>query len=174
MLLTEIQETLNKYGLDAARLELEITESAMTSDINRTVEVLDKLSQMGVKLAIDDYGTGFSSLSYLKKFTVDFLKIDKSFVIGMINDLHDASIVRSTIELAHNIGLKVVAEGVEDNETLTLLASMGCEIAQGYYFSRPLSVFELPRWMKNSPWGFSMSPDIDQHIATGSLQNTFH
>lgn len=92
----------------------------------------------------------------------------------MAGDLHDASIVRSTIELAHNIGLKVVAEGVEDNETLAQLASMGCEIAQGYYFSRPLPSSELPRWMKSSPWGFSMSPEMDQQVVSDQAVNTVH
>jgi EAL domain-containing protein (putative c-di-GMP-specific phosphodiesterase class I) len=162
----EIEHILVINKIAASRLELEITEGAMIADINKTMAVLNLLNNAGIQLAIDDYGTGFSSLAYLKKLPVNILKIDKSFVLGMTRDKHDNSIVHSTIELAHNLGLKVVAEGVEDKATIDLLAEMGCEIAQGYYFSRPLSQDALLQLMQDSPWGFSFSNNLPKQITT--------
>ena len=170
----EIEHLLIINKIAASRLELEITESAMIADINKTMEVLNLLSDTGIQLAIDDYGTGFSSLAYLKKLPVNILKIDKSFVLGMTRDKHDNSIVHSTIELAHNLGLKVVAEGVEDKATINQLADMGCEIAQGYYFSRPLSQDALVQWMQNSPWGFSFPSKLHKQLTTTPPPTTVH
>jgi diguanylate cyclase (GGDEF)-like protein len=124
-------------------LILEITESTIMADPGRTVGVLSRLSAMGVGLAIDDFGTGYSSLSYLKRLPVDEVKIDKSFVMNMRTDDNDAVIVRSTVDLAKNLGLKVTAEGVEDRETWDRLVALGCDRAQGYYLSRPLPASKL-------------------------------
>ena len=105
---------------------------------------------MGIKLAIDDYGTGYSSLAYLKRLPVDELKIDKSFVMDMENNENDAVIVRSTIDLAHNLGLKVTAEGVETREAWDTLSVLGCDQSQGYFMGRPMSVEKLDTWLRET------------------------
>ena len=107
---------------------------------------------MGIVLSIDDFGTGYSSLAYIKQLPVNELKIDKSFVMGMSVGENDAVIVRSTIDLAHNLGFKVVAEGVEDEATYHMLAKLGCDVAQGYYISRPLPPGDVEAWIRNSKW----------------------
>src|SRR3569832_1061868 len=135
------------------RLRFEITETAMMADPARAAEILNALGAMGIRLSIDDFGTGYSSLAYLKQLPVAELKIDKSFVIGMALDENDATIVRSTIDLAHNIGLRVVAEGVEDKRTYEMLGELGCDAVQGYYISRPVEPQELLRWLQQPPWG---------------------
>jgi EAL domain-containing protein (putative c-di-GMP-specific phosphodiesterase class I) len=133
------------------QVELEITESVIMVEPARALETLTRLSRMGIFLSIDDFGTGYSSLSYLKKLPVNAVKIDKSFVIHMTEDPDDAQIVRSTIELAHNLGLKVIAEGVETREVWDQLLALGCDEAQGYYMSRPLPAQEMTRWLCESP-----------------------
>ncbi len=148
-------EQLAALQISPRWLELEITESAVMTEPERALEVLTRLSAMGLRIAIDDFGTGYSSLSYLKKLPVNTIKIDKSFVIGMVRDENDAAIVRTSIDLAHNLKLEVVAEGVETEETLKRLSELGCDTAQGHYISRPLSVDELAVWLKQSSWGFS-------------------
>jgi diguanylate cyclase (GGDEF)-like protein/PAS domain S-box-containing protein len=152
-LVERVAELLQRAGGAPNRLALEITESAIMADPNIAMEVLTRLSQMGVRLSIDDFGTGYSSLSYLKRLPVDEIKIDKSFVIGMESDENDAVIVRSTIDLAHNLGLKVIAEGVENQTLWEKLSALGCDEAQGYYMSRPLPMEEVVRWLSKSPWG---------------------
>lgn len=142
-----IQKLLEKRKVRPDNICLEITESAMMADPKRAMNTLTELNQMGIHLSIDDFGTGFSSLAYLKKLPVDELKIDKSFVMGLLTDDNDGIIVRSIIDLAHNLGLKVVAEGVEDKETLDLLGILGCDIAQGYYLSKPVPVDEFSKWL---------------------------
>jgi EAL domain-containing protein (putative c-di-GMP-specific phosphodiesterase class I)/GGDEF domain-containing protein len=132
---------------------LEVTESAMMSDQDRALQVLTQLHDQGFRISIDDFGTGYSSLAYLKKLPVKEIKIDRSFVMEMIRDKSDLMIVRTTIDMAHNLGLEVVAEGVEDQETLDQLREMGCDIAQGYYMSRPVPVSDLEKWLEESPWG---------------------
>ena len=136
-----------------SRLRFEITETAMMADPARAAEILNALGAMGIRLSIDDFGTGYSSLAYLKQLPVAELKIDKSFVMGMATDENDATIVRSTIDLAHNIGLRVVAEGVEDKRTYEMLVELGCDSVQGYYISRPVAPEELLRWVQQPPWG---------------------
>jgi EAL domain-containing protein (putative c-di-GMP-specific phosphodiesterase class I) len=131
---------------------LEITESAIMADPQRALGILNELHDMGLRLSIDDFGTGYSSLAYLKKLPVSELKIDKSFVTNMENDRDDAIIVHSTIDLAHNMGLTVVAEGVENLATLDMLQSLGCDFLQGYYISRPLPVGALLQWIEKSSW----------------------
>ena len=152
---SKITAALEKHRLDAKWLELEITESAVMDDTMRTVQVLADLDKLGTRISIDDYGTGYSSLSYFRKLPLDDLKIDKSFVIGMGKNHEDATIVRSTIEMGHELGLYVVAEGVEDRETWEKLTQLGCDAAQGYYMSRPLSSEDLLKWLRESPWGIA-------------------
>jgi diguanylate cyclase (GGDEF)-like protein len=149
----EVAKLLSQCGVEPNRLELEITESSIMSDPQRAREILIRLSAMGIRLAIDDFGTGHSSLAYLKQLPVHTLKIDKSFIINMTNDENDLVIVQSTIDLAHNLGLEVVAEGVETEEVWNKLKLLGCDLAQGYWRGRPvpaedldyaMSIIELP------------------------------
>ncbi|QGZ64735.1 putative bifunctional diguanylate cyclase/phosphodiesterase [Paraburkholderia acidisoli] len=139
---------LEKHGVPPAWIWIEITESAIMDDPNHAIETLDRLHALGIRLSIDDFGTGYSSLSYLKRMPVDELKIDKSFVMGMQHHKDDETIVRSTIDLGHNMGLKVVAEGVEDEELMTRLRTLRCDLVQGYHLSRPLPPAKLELWLK--------------------------
>jgi diguanylate cyclase (GGDEF)-like protein len=148
-LFTKLMET---YAVSPHCMVLEITESAIMADPQRALGILNELHDMGLRLSIDDFGTGYSSLAYLKKLPVSELKIDKSFVTNMENDRDDAIIVHSTIDLAHNMGLTVVAEGVENLATLDMLQSLGCDFLQGYYISRPLPVGALLQWIEKSSW----------------------
>jgi len=145
-----ISYLLADYDVPASYLVIEISESAMLIDPTHAIDILNKLDAMGVRIAIDDFGTGFSSLGYLKKLPVDELKIDKSFVIDMIDNENDAVIVRSTIDLAHNLGLKVVAEGVETQEIYELLQILDCDMAQGYYMSKPVSADGILKILKEN------------------------
>jgi diguanylate cyclase len=128
---------LERTGVEPERLELEITEGVIMADPVRVRSVVEQLKETGVRIAIDDFGTGYSSLSYLKSLPVDVIKIDRSFVMGMMEDESDRAIVRSTIDLAHNLGLSVVAEGVESQAALEELARYGCDVAQGFFIGRP-------------------------------------
>ncbi|MCW9004806.1 MAG: EAL domain-containing protein [Gammaproteobacteria bacterium] len=143
-----IKSLLTTYNLDAKYLILEITESAVMTQPENSLRVLTQLHEIGLKLSIDDFGTGYSSLSYLKRLPVNELKIDYSFVSSMSNDDNDAVIVRSIIDLAHNLGLTVVAEGVENQETLDILEILRCNQAQGYHLSKPISAEEFEQWLK--------------------------
>jgi diguanylate cyclase (GGDEF)-like protein len=145
----QVASLLEEWGVDHDLLEFEITESTMLADPVRTKLILDKLSAMGIRLAIDDFGTGYSSLAYLKRLPVDEIKIDRSFVMHMSDDADNATIVRSTIDLGRNLGLEVVAEGVETEEVWNTLSSLGCTIAQGYYLSRPVPPNELRDWLRD-------------------------
>jgi diguanylate cyclase (GGDEF)-like protein len=142
-----VAELLDKWRLAPGSLELEITENTIMADPFRAMQVLRRLNEMGVKLSIDDFGTGYSSLAYLKRLPVDAVKIDKSFVLGMSDDDNDGAIVRSTIDLARNLGLHVVAEGVETSEIWSELRDLGCDFAQGYLLSRPLPAEDLTAWL---------------------------
>ena len=144
----QVAALLAKWKIDARYLELEITESTMLTDPVRTTRVLERLSAMGIRLSIDDFGTGYSSLSYLSRLPVDEIKIDRSFVTDMTLNRGNAVIVRSTIDLGRNLGLEVVAEGVETAECWDELMSLGCTSAQGYFFSRPLPAAELGAWLR--------------------------
>jgi diguanylate cyclase (GGDEF)-like protein len=148
-----IAEQLAAYKTEPKWLELEITESAVMSEPARAMDMLMRLSKMGLKLAIDDFGTGYSSLAYLKKLPVKTVKIDKSFVMGMARDDNDAAIVRTSIELAKNLGLDVIAEGVDSEDALRMLMGFDCPGAQGVFISRPLSENELEEWYAKSAWG---------------------
>jgi diguanylate cyclase (GGDEF)-like protein len=147
----EVLELLNKWSVDPTRLELEITENILLTDPARAGLVLDRLGALGVTVAIDDFGSGYSSLNYLRRLPVDVLKIDKSFVLNMATNEHDAVIVRSTIDLGHNLGLRVVAEGVESREIWDRLAALGCDTAQGFYLSRPIPAAALDEWLAGRP-----------------------
>jgi diguanylate cyclase (GGDEF)-like protein len=144
------QALLHKHDVPAEWVWIEITESAIMDDPNHAIETLDRLHALGIRLSIDDFGTGYSSLSYLKRMPVDELKIDKSFVMGMATHKDDEIIVRSTIDLGHNMGLKVVAEGVEDESMMLRLKELRCDLAQGFHLSRPLPPAKLELWL--SEW----------------------
>jgi EAL domain-containing protein (putative c-di-GMP-specific phosphodiesterase class I) len=133
----------------ADRLRIEITESSLMANPPRAREILARLRARGVQVSIDDFGIGYSSLAYLKNLPVDELKIDRSFVNEMAVDPGSRAIVRAIIDLAEVLGLRVVAEGVEDEATLTALAVLGCDVAQGYYFSRALAPADLAHWAKS-------------------------
>jgi len=143
---------LEQYDCRAQWLSLEITESAIFDDPGHAIENLQLLHSLGCRLAIDDYGTGYSSLAYLRRLPLHELKIDKSFVQRMARDVSDAVIVRSTIDLAHNMGLNVVAEGVEDEATLERLRALGCDMVQGFFLSKPLTASDISAWVRASPW----------------------
>lgn len=138
-LVAEVDRILKATGLDPLSLKLEITESVAMNDAEGTLVRLHELKELGIKLAIDDFGTGYSSLSYLKRFPVDTLKIDRSFVAGLGQNAEDTAIVQAVVTMAHTVGLTVTAEGVETNEITNHLQGLGCDLAQGYHFAKPLS-----------------------------------
>jgi len=142
-----ISRLLSKYEVAAEQLCLELTETTLTTEAERAAECLRTLAKSGIRISIDDFGTGYSSLSHLKQFTVDELKIDKQFVMGMQEDADDAAIVRSTIELAHRLGIDVVVEGVENDETYDEIRKMRAECAQGYLIGRPMPASTFEAWM---------------------------
>jgi EAL domain-containing protein (putative c-di-GMP-specific phosphodiesterase class I) len=159
----QIQSMLHQYAVPPDLLCLEITESGFMEDPVYAQQVLDRLAGMGLKLSIDDYGTGYSSLSYIMKLPVHELKIDRSFVATMNEDPDLLTIVRSTIDLGHNLGLKVVAEGVENAAGVRRLKELGCDQAQGYFISRPLPAEDLALWLRTS--GFAPSDGRDTATA---------
>jgi diguanylate cyclase len=142
-LVDDVAGLLRRYGTPARRVTLEVTESVLITDPARAMEVLGELRKLGVHLALDDFGTGFSSLTHLQRMPVDEIKIDRSFVAAMATDASSAAIVSSTVDLAHALGLRVVAEGIEDEATWTRLRAVGCDAAQGYYLAKPLAPGEL-------------------------------
>ena len=148
-LVKSVAEVLRSTGLAPQYLELELTESMVMHDAAHLVAMLDELKRLGVQISVDDFGTGYSSLSYLKRFPVDRLKVDRSFVEHMTSDTNDATIVRAIIALGHNLGLKVVAEGVEFGEQARLLSDNHCDEAQGFLFSRPVSSRRLQRFLRS-------------------------
>lgn len=147
-LLEGILNALEQTRVDPQRLELELTESTLMSDEQRALRIMSDIRSHGVQLAIDDFGTGYSSLSYLKKLPVNHLKVDRSFVINMAEDDDDRIIVQSTVDLAHNLGLEVIAEGIETISALQLLKDMNCEIAQGYYIAHPMEPAQFDAWLR--------------------------
>ena len=137
---------LSSHNLPPQSLIIEITETSVMGDPDRALAILNRIHGQGVKISIDDFGTGYSSLSYLKQLPVSELKIDKSFVMDMLNNESDAAIVLATIQLGHALGLQVVAEGVESQQILDQLRSMGCDLQQGFFISRPIPAEELTAW----------------------------
>jgi EAL domain-containing protein (putative c-di-GMP-specific phosphodiesterase class I) len=143
---------LLRHKVPPADLTLEITEEALMSDPRQVLSVLVALDKLGVHLAIDDFGTGFSSLAYLRKVPIDTIKIDRSFVRDMAPSMQDEAIVRSLIELGHSLGMHVVAEGIENQETLDRLAELSCDGGQGFYMSQPVAAEAIEAWVSASPW----------------------
>ncbi|WP_455200084.1 putative bifunctional diguanylate cyclase/phosphodiesterase [Kaarinaea lacus] len=152
-ILDTVRTALRTSGLDASYLSVELTESVVMADPHHAMEMLTKIHAMGVRIAVDDFGTGYSSLAYLKKLPVNEIKIDKSFVIDMVLDSSDEVIVHSTIDLGHNMGLNVTAEGVENEKTMEKLIILGCNLAQGHYMCEPCSAEDLSKWFFKSQWG---------------------
>jgi diguanylate cyclase (GGDEF)-like protein/PAS domain S-box-containing protein len=146
-LATAVEEVLQRTGFEATCLSLDITETVYIKVLDGNTAALDELKRMGVKIAIDDFGVGYSSLSYLKRLPADVLKIDKSFIKGLGEDVEDTAIVRMAIELAHTFGMEVVAEGVEDRTQVALLREIGCDMAQGFFFSEPLPSEEAAEFL---------------------------
>ncbi len=143
-----IRELLEEYNVQPGMLELEITETALMQDPELAINLLNKIHKLGVKLSIDDFGTGYSSLSYLRRMPISALKIDREFVKDMLLNDHDSIIVSSTILLAHNLKLDVIAEGVEDEGTQNALQQMGCDMSQGYFISKPKPWREIEEWLQ--------------------------
>lgn len=145
-----VRETLDRHGVSSRRLLIEITEGQIMQDPEQVIDILGRLARMGLSLSIDDFGTGQASLTYLKKMPVEKLKIDQSFVRHLDEDADDCHIVEATIQLAHTLGLDVVAEGVETAEIHNLLLEMGCDFVQGWYISRPLAAEQMVEWFRNT------------------------
>ena len=158
----EVAALLDKWGVDGDGLELEITETSLMSNPARALEVLSALRDLGVRIAIDDFGTGYSSLDYLKRLPADVIKIDKSFVLGMASNEPDAMIVRSTIDLARNLGLRVVAEGIETEAALDGLRALGCDIGQGFHLGRPVGAEDLGHWLRQWTAARAVAPDAGE------------
>ncbi len=144
-----ITEAVGMWGGDYNRLTLEVTESAIVADPETCFARLSELRERGVLISIDDFGTGYSSLSHFKSIPADELKIDKSFVMGMVHDKADEKIVRSIIGLAHDFNIKVIAEGVEDAAVESMLRGMGCDYGQGYYYAKPVPHDQISQWLKS-------------------------
>ncbi len=149
----QLADLLKSVSIPVSQLELEITETAVMTGTMRAVECIKRLHELGLQIAIDDFGTGYSSMSRLKELLVAQIKIDKSFVKDMAVNHNDAMIVRSTVELGHSLGMKVIAEGVEDQAAWDKLKTLNCDSAQGYYMSRPIPPEKFSVWLRESPWG---------------------
>jgi EAL domain-containing protein (putative c-di-GMP-specific phosphodiesterase class I)/PleD family two-component response regulator len=152
-LLHHVRTALKESGLNPEQLELEITESTAMLDLQQTLDVLKQLKAIGLKLAIDDFGTGYSSLAYLKRFPLDVLKVDQSFVRQLCTNREDQAIAAAVINLAHSLGLHVIAEGVETQAQHTLLREMGCDQIQGYLHGKPMPAAEVAQWLSARPDG---------------------
>jgi EAL domain-containing protein (putative c-di-GMP-specific phosphodiesterase class I) len=139
----QLRQVLESTGIPAETLELEITETAMLNDIAETIPLLFAIKKTGVKLAIDDFGTGYSSMTYLKNFPIDTLKIDRSFIQDIVFNRKDAAIAQTIVQLADNLELETIAEGVETEAQLRMLKKMGCNECQGFYLSRPVTANEI-------------------------------
>ena len=171
-LVPDIAALLQRTGVPAHRLELEITESQLMDNADAAAQQLAALKALGVQLAIDDFGTGYSSLGYLKRFEIDRLKVDKSFVHDMLTNPADMAITRAVIALGHTLGLKIVAEGVKDLVTAQVLSALDCEELQGYYFSRPLPPQQLEVWALQNPTFLSSAPPPPQLAGSAAQVST--
>ena len=144
---TEVAQLLEATGVPPARLELEITEGTIMADPERAAAVLRRLDELGIALSLDDFGTGYSSLSRLRELPISEIKIDRSFAARIETDERDVAIMRSTIELGHNLGCSVVAEGLESAAALDRVASLGCDTGQGFHIARPLDAQAITAWL---------------------------
>jgi diguanylate cyclase (GGDEF)-like protein/PAS domain S-box-containing protein len=172
-----IFEALARHHVPARLLRLELTESALIADPAKALSILERLHDGGVRLSIDDFGTGYSSMSYLKRLPVDELKVDRSFVGGMTTSVEDAALVRSVVDLGHNLGMEVVAEGVEDPLTTTALAELKCDVGQGFHFAHPAPASEIAVWLQRMTGGTSADgrpivteQAVDHDVVPGSMQ----
>jgi EAL domain-containing protein (putative c-di-GMP-specific phosphodiesterase class I) len=145
-LVERIRGLFSTWGIPPKLIQLELTESALMVDPAGAMEILTDLKQLDVQLYIDDFGTGYSSLSYLQKMPVDYIKIDQSFVMPMTVSHDSAMIVRSTIDMGHNLNMKIVAEGVESQAHWNSLAALGCDLAQGFHISKPMPALQFSSW----------------------------
>ena len=164
-----VWDLLHELDVPASRLTLELTESSIMADPGRTITVLERLAVIGVHISVDDFGTGYSSLAYLQRLPVHEVKIDQSFVFRMAANPDDAVIVQSIVELGHNLGLSVVAEGVEDQISWDRLRAMSCDIAQGYHLSKPIPASEVTRWLNERLLLESVRPEIDLDLIDSPL-----
>jgi EAL domain-containing protein (putative c-di-GMP-specific phosphodiesterase class I) len=153
-----VRKALQATGLAPSLLRIEITETAIVSARERSIELLTKLREQGVGVALDDFGTGYSSLSYLKNFPIDMLKIDRSFVAEMLNDHTTAAIIEAIVSMSRVLGLKVLAEGVEDNAQFAFLKDLGCDVVQGFYVSAAVSPADLAKLL--GPSGAAALPPM--------------
>ena len=149
-LVSTVQEALRQTQLDPGLLELEITESVLMDELSGVATALSELSALGVKIAIDDFGTGYSSLSYLKRYPIDKLKIDQSFVRDMANDPGDEALVMAIIAMGHSLSIPVVAEGIETDEQLALLVENDCDMGQGFHIGKPMPIDALLQWFSDT------------------------
>ena len=159
---SRVADALAAHQVDASQLTFEITESRIMADPERSLPILRELHAMKIKLSIDDFGTGYSSLAYLRRLPIDEIKIDRSFVQGMITDLSDLAIVRAIIDLGHSLGLRVVAEGVEEEAARDALRNLRCDEMQGYLLSRPLAIDKLEAWFQSRTMRHTRGPNLPQ------------
>ncbi|HEX2122425.1 MAG TPA: GGDEF domain-containing phosphodiesterase, partial [Thermoanaerobaculia bacterium] len=149
----KVQQALDRWDVDPRFLKIEITESSIMADPAHALAILSMLQSMGVRLSVDDFGTGYSSLTHLRELPIDEIKIDKSFVMNMLESDADAAIVRTVIHLAHDLGKQVCAEGVENEPTWRALADLECDLAQGYWIAKPMHAADLMEWLVTHSWG---------------------
>ena len=146
-----VENVLLSEEIDPARLELEITETMLAENFDVVLPILDKLLALGIALSIDDFGTGYSSLNYLTRFPVSTLKVDRCFIMDMVNKPKDAALTESVIQMAHRLGLKVVAEGIEDHDQIELLQKFSCDIGQGYFYTKPIKADDIVELLRDQP-----------------------
>jgi EAL domain-containing protein (putative c-di-GMP-specific phosphodiesterase class I) len=150
-LVATVRQVLDTTSMDGRYLELEITESSLMTDVEATRQKLWKLKETGLSLSVDDFGTGYSSMNYLKRFPLDALKIDRTFVRDLTVDANDAAITKAVIALAKALDLSTIAEGVEEEEQLAFLREQGCELIQGFLISRPMPAMDLGQFLESQP-----------------------
>ena len=161
-LIQRVERIISETKISPDGLKLEITESAVMDDVETATEMLKKLRALGVKLSIDDFGTGYSSLSYLHRFPIDTLKVDRSFVVNMSEESENVEIVRTIVSLAQNLGMNVIAEGVETKEQLAVLRKLGCENGQCYLFSKPVAAKAAEQLILDT---YTIEPSLESLIA---------
>ncbi|RYE98180.1 MAG: EAL domain-containing protein, partial [Oxalobacteraceae bacterium] len=147
----QVRDVLDQTGLPASMLELELTESALIEDIEHSARVLKTLKGLGIRLAVDDFGTGYSGLAYLRRFPLDVLKLDRSFVLQQDENDHNFDFIKAFVDMAHALKLSVVAEGVETSDTLQFLRNADCDEAQGYFLAKPLSLADFEAYLSRLP-----------------------